>query len=303
MRTLTRAARILVATAVASAAAAESTAATAAPTLELTSGVELVLSGVASSEFSDIRLAASPDGRTVLWGSTNRPGGPGGWDIWLARKSASGWSAPESAPFNTPAKEFDPAFSPDGRMVYFFSDRPGGQGGDDLYRVAVTATGFGAAERLGPEVNSAGDEWAPSLSPDGKTLLFATDGRGGAGRHDLFVASVDGKGFGVARALAGAVNTPADDFDATFLPDGRSIVFSRSTDVDNAPVALYFVSAVAQGYDAGTPLSAAINLEGGDAFAPTVDWGDPTILYFTSHRPDASAGRADHYRVHFRVRP
>ena len=297
MRTLTRAARILIV-----ATAAASAAANAAPTFELTSAVELVLPGVASSEFSDIRLAASPDGRTVLWGSTNRPGGPGGWDIWLARKGATGWSAPEAAPFNTSSKEFDPVYSPDGRMVYFFSNRPGGRGGDDLYRVPVTDAGFGAVENLGPQVNSAGDEWAPSPSPDGKTLLFATNGRGGAGRHDLFLSPIEGAGFGAARALQGAINTPLDDFDAAFLPDGRSLVFSRSTDVENAPVALYFATSGSQGYDAGTLLSPAINLEGGDAFAPTLDWADPTILYFSSHRTDATAGKTDHYRVRFRVR-
>lgn len=272
------------------------------PTLELTSTSELVLPGIASSEFSEVRLAPSPDGKTMLWGSTNRPGGPGGWDIWLTRKDASGWSAPQTVSFDSPAKEFDPAFSPDGRYVYFFSDRAGGLGGDDIYRVPVTATGFGSVEHLGPEVNSPGNEWAPGFSPDGKRLLFATDGRGGAGRHDLFSARVEGTGFAAARALPGAINTAADEFDAAFLSDGGDVVFSRSTDVDKDPIALYFASRGRDGYDAGAILPPTVNVDHDYTFGPVLDWADRSVLYFSGHRPEASVGKVDLYRVHFRVR-
>src|SRR5262245_50574770 len=112
--------------------------------LETTSAAELIAPGVASSEFSEVRLAVSPDGNTMLWGSTNRPGGPGGWDIWVSRQGTAGWSKPQSVSFNSVSNDFDPAFSPDGRYVYFFSNRPGGAGGDDLYRVPVTPAGFSA---------------------------------------------------------------------------------------------------------------------------------------------------------------
>lgn len=266
---------------------------------ELTSTPELVAPGIASSEFSEVRLAVSPDGKTMLWGSTNRPGGPGGYDIWLSRQGEGGWSAPQPAPFNSPERDFDPAFSPDGRTVYFFSNRSAGLGGDDIYRVAVTASGFGLVERLGPEVNSAGNEWAPGLSPDGQTLLFASDGRGGAGRQDLFTARVEGAGFAPARALPGAINTAVDEFDATFLSDGSSIVFSRSPNIDNDPVALYFAWRGPDGYDAGSVLPAPVNVAGANAFGPALDWADPSVLYFNGHRP----GHHDLYRVHFRVRP
>jgi TolB protein len=271
--------------------------------LELTSTPELVAPGVVSSGFSEIRLAMSPDKRTMLWGSTDRPGGPGGWNIWLSRQSDAGWGAPEPAPFDTPANEFDPAFTPDGRYVYFFSNRPGGLGGDDIYRVPVIAKGFGPVEHLGPEVNSAGNEWAPSLSPDGATLLFASDGRGGSGRHDLFVARAKGTGFAVAQALPGAINTPADEFDATFLADGSSVVFARSNDVDNDPISLYFAGRGPNGYDGGTILPRSINVDAGYTLGPTLDWSDRSLLYFSGHRPEANLGKLDLYRVHFRLRP
>src|SRR5688572_11644627 len=83
---------------------------------------------IISSNYSDIPLTISPDGNTALWFSRNRPGGPGGYDIWISRRMSTGWSVATPVPFNSPARDFDPAFSRDGRFVYFSSDRPGGRG-------------------------------------------------------------------------------------------------------------------------------------------------------------------------------
>jgi len=271
-------------------------------TLSLTSPVELFGPGIVSSEYGEIRLAASPDGGTLLWGSTDRPGGPGGWNIWMSRRGPSGWGAPAAAPFNSDANDFDPAYSADGRWVYFFSNRPGGLGGDDLYRAPVTAAGFGPVQHLGPEVNTAGDEWAPAPSPDGTQLMFATN-RPGA-KHDLYLARVRGDGFAPAEPLPGAVNTPgADEFDAAFLADGSSIVFSRSTDAANDPIQLYFASLGRAGYDAGTPLPAAVNVAGGYTLGPAVDGVDRSVLYFSGNRPEAGAGKLDVYRVRYALAP
>src|SRR5262245_59303620 len=47
--------------------------------------------GVASTEFAEVRLTLSPDGRTALWFARDRPGGAGGYDIWMSRRTAEGW--------------------------------------------------------------------------------------------------------------------------------------------------------------------------------------------------------------------
>ena len=272
----------------------------APPRFSITSGPELVAKGIVSSEFTEIRLAASPDGQTLLWGSTDRPGGPGGWNIWMSRRSGTTWSAPVPAPFDSDANDFDPAFTADGKLVYFFSNRPGGAGGDDIYRVAVTGETFGDVEHLGPEINTPGDEWAPSPSPDGSSLLFASNRP--KAKHDLYMARVQGAGFAKAEPLAGAINTPnADEFDATFLADGTSIVFARSTDVEHDPIQLYVATRGANGYDAGTPLPASVNVAGGYTLGPAIDLHDRSVLYFSSTRPEVGAGKLDIYRVGYAI--
>jgi len=254
--------------------------------------------GVVSTEFREVRATVSPDGRLMLWGSSNRPGGSGSYDIWMSRRVGSRWGTPETVPFNTKDKEFDPAFSPDGRWVYFFSNRPGGLGGDDIYRVAVVGASFGSVEHFGAEVNSPGNEWAPTLSPDGRTMIFSSDGRGGQGRHDLFVAQINDGHVSDAQAIPGAINSPGDEFDAAFLNDGTFIVYSHSANLQSEPVTLNIATRGASGYEHGTllPFSGKYLY----AYGPEIDWHDPGILYFAAV-PVGSKASADIYEIRYRI--
>ncbi|WBY08762.1 hypothetical protein PIB19_04800 [Sphingomonas sp. 7/4-4] len=265
--------------------------------LEIAGAAEVFAPGIASTRYSEIRLTLSPDGKTALWFSRDRPGGPGGYDIWVSRRSNGMWAPATPVSFNAGGRDFDPAFSADGRFVYFCSDRPGGSGGDDIYRVAVRGEGFGAPVNLGPTVNSAGKEFAPMLSPDGNTLLFSSDRSGGAGGHDLFTARRSRDGFASARRVPGALNTAANEFDATFLRDGKTIVFARAMDFRTDRVDLLFAVPSRLGYDAGTTLPAAVNNDR-DTYGPMLDWSDRDRLTFSGQRGE---GGMDLYRVHYHV--
>lgn len=272
------------------------------PRFELVGAAEQIGAGTISSEYSEIRLTISPDGRTALWGSVNRPGGPGGWNIWMSRRdAANAWGAPTAVSFNSDANEFDPSFSPDGRFVYFFSNRDGGLGGDDIYRVPVSGVEFGAVEHLGAEVNSAGDEYAPILSPDGRRLMFSSNGRGGAGRQDLFVARMRGAGFAPAEPIAGGVNTSADEFDATWLSDGETIVFARAPDLNVDRIDLFVATKRGGAYDGGTVLGLAVNSPSSDTLGAEIDWSQPSHLLFSARRAEANAGGADAYWIEYRL--
>jgi TolB protein len=254
--------------------------------------------GIASTEFSDVRLTISPDGATALWFSRNRPGGPGSYDIWMSRRQGATWSAAEPVSFNSAARDFDPAFSADGRHVYFSSDRPGGLGGDDLYRARRTRDGFGPAEHLGNAVNSTGNEWAPMLSADGNTLLLSSDGHAGARRMDLFIARAVNGHFETPRKLPGDINTDEDEFDATFLDDTRSIVFTRAPNLRTDTVRLFHAFAAGGRYGRGELLPAIVNTPGSDTYAPMLDWSKRHQLTFTTRRP-AGAASVDVYIVRY----
>jgi Tol biopolymer transport system component len=271
----------------------------APPAVAFADEAELFAPGIASTGHSEIRLTISRDGRTALWFSRDRPGGPGGYDIWMSRRARSGWSAATPVSFNSPGRDFDPAFSRDGRFVYFCSDRPGGIGKDDLYRVAVTTTGFGSPENLGPKVNSAASEYAPMLSPDGRLLLFSSDRAGGAGRHDLYAARTRAQSFMAATPLAGAINTEADEFDATFLADSRTLVFARAPDMRDDRVDLFSAVATDGRYHAGMILPLAVNDPAGDSYGPMLDWSAPGRLSFSGRR--GSAASMDLYRITYRL--
>jgi len=260
----------------------------------------LLLPGIVSSPYSEVRAAVSPDGHTLLWGSTNRPGGPGGWDIWMTRREGGAWSAPAPVSFDSAANEFDPAFSADGRTVWFFSNRAGGFGGDDLYAVDFDpATGiFGTPRNPGAAINSAGDEWAPTPSPDGTSLLFAANGRGGSGRHDLFTSAWRDGAWQPAQPLAGEVNGAGDDFDAAFLDGGNVLVFARSDDVDNAPIALWVAEREGDRYVRPRRLDARVNVDGGAILGPSADPAHPRTLLFSGIR-EGGLGRADIYAIDF----
>jgi TolB protein len=294
LRTVARSAALLAMFAYVSNAAAEA--------MEIISGPNLFAPGIASTEASEVRLTLSPDGKVAAWFTRNRPGGAGGYDIWTATRTTSGaWGTPEPASFNSAQRDFDPAFSADGRYIYFCSDRPGGLGGDDLYRVAVTSDGFGQPEHLGPQVNSAGSEWAPMLSGDGNVLLFSSNGRSGKGRFDLFSARRKNDSFALASPLPGAINTAADEFDATFLSDGTTVVFARAPNLETDRIVLALASLHDGRYDAGTVLPEIVNAAGQNTYGPMLDWSRPDQLTISSQRPAARAGGTDLYVLRYRL--
>ncbi|GAC1377543.1 MAG: OmpA family protein [Hymenobacter sp.] len=152
----------------------------------------------------------TPDGKTMVFARSN-DGSKKGYlsvDLWISYNKGGAWSEPVLANINDrTADDFSPAFAPDGTTLYFASGRRGGLGGTDLYKASLGPNGrFSPAENLGETINTAGNESFPGVAPDG-TLYFASDGRPGLGKLDLFMV----KGGQVVN-LGADVNSIADDF-------------------------------------------------------------------------------------------
>lgn len=253
--------------------------------------------GVVSTPQREVRASVSPDGRRIVWGTSERAGSPGSYDLWQATKRDGHWADPRPLSIDTPAKEFDPFFSADGKWLYFFSNREGGFGGDDLYRAAVLADGdFGTPENLGPGVNGKGDEWAPATTHDGERLLFASDSFGGAGGHDLLMAHWDGKAFTAPRPVPG-VNTPGDEFDAAWIEDGKAIVYAYARDIAKDPVRLLLAQCDGERYVDPQPWALAFNGPQDNTYGPSVDLSRPGEMLVNGIAKAPTAGKQDIYRV------
>src|SRR6266566_8419601 len=119
------------------------------------------LGPLVNSSALDGNAGLSPDGLTLYFVSA-RPGGLGNTDIWVSHRQCAvcDWEVPVNlgAPINSDAVEGAPTVSEDGRMLFFFSSRPGGFGGADVYvshRISTGADGdtWGDPVNLGADVN------------------------------------------------------------------------------------------------------------------------------------------------------
>lgn len=129
------------------------------------------------------------DGRTLYFAST-RGGGFGNSDIWCSRLLDDGsWSMPENlgAVINTSGSEMAPFIHPDGKTLYFSSDRHIGMGGIDLYVSRADSAGkWGTPVNLGFPINTAADEINIIVTASGHKAYISADRLGGMGGYDIF---------------------------------------------------------------------------------------------------------------------
>ncbi|MCP9766946.1 flagellar motor protein MotB [Lacihabitans sp. LS3-19] len=167
----------------------------------------------------------SPDGKTMIFARGNsgkRKDTSPDVDLYMSRYVANeGWTEPKLvSASDSLAWDGSPAFSRDGKTLYFSSNRAGGSGGLDIYRVNMDASGrFGNPANMGKAINTAGDEMFPYVSEDGK-LYFASDGHPGLGKLDLFVAVRSGGKISVEN-LGLPYNSSMDDFGLSFDESGN----------------------------------------------------------------------------------
>jgi peptidoglycan-associated lipoprotein len=159
--------------------------------------------------------AFTKDGKTVVFarGNTGKSKDPSpDVDLYISTKNGTTWSEPERlAISDSLAWDGSPAYSVDERTLYFSSNRRGGKGGLDLYRVPIDNSGrFGRPINLGAAINTPGDEIFPFISGNGK-LYFSSNGHPSIGGLDLFVASRNENEI-VVEHLGVPMNSIGDDF-------------------------------------------------------------------------------------------
>jgi len=135
--------------------------------------------------------------------------------------------------------------SPDGQTIFFASNRSGGMGGYDIWMVRKLPDGkWAIPQNCGPEVNTPGDEDFPSLSYDGSTLYFSSNGHDGMGGFDLFQVNwvAEENTFVNFKNLGYPLNTPFDERTISYTLDGKHAYISSARKGGKGDLDIYRVS-------------------------------------------------------------
>lgn len=174
--------------------------------------------GELNSEFEEGACCFSPDGKTMyLTRCSFDADYPRYAEIFTSSRSDASWSKPQLLEISkdTLSSYAHPAVSPDGMWLYFTSDMPGGQGGFDIWRIALTDRGLGGVENVGYPINTPGDEMFPVFRPNGD-LYFSSNGHVGMGGLDIIKGVCDSLGVWTLENLKFPMNSCGDDFGITF---------------------------------------------------------------------------------------
>ncbi len=151
-------------------------------------------------------------------------------DIYVSEFDGNLWSkaVPLNKNINSRSNETFASLSPDGKSLYFTSNRKESFGGLDIFVSRKQSVGdWGPAENLGSMINTDLDEETPYLSGDGKTLFFSSKGHFNMGGFDVFYSNMNKYNqFEEAINLGFPVNTTNDDLDYFPLKDGQTAYMS-----------------------------------------------------------------------------
>ncbi len=197
-----------------------------------------------NSHYNEGAQTISPDGKYLFFTLCNTDYGYGSCDLYYSNRIGGRWSRPKNfgQPVNTPTWESQPSVAPDGKTIYFTSKRPGGYGGEDIWKTTMLGEGrFSPPENLGPTINTPDNETAPFIHSDGKTLYFVSTGHVGMGGRDIFFSTKVGeKEWTEPINLGYPINTKEDELDIFINSKGNTAFYSSEKEGGFGGVDIYY---------------------------------------------------------------
>lgn len=179
---------------------------------------------------NDACVAISPDGQRMIIYRTSADKISG--DLYITHTDVTNkWTDPQllGKEINSQFIETSACFSNDTSEIYFSSNRPGGYGGKDIYRIKKLPNGRWALPyNLGNTVNTPYDDDAPFLHPDGVTLYFSSKGHTTMGEFDVFKSTLNEETnqFSLAENLGYPINSVGNDIFFVLNVDGQKGFYS-----------------------------------------------------------------------------
>jgi len=167
----------------------------------------------------------STDGQKMMVFIGDRTSG----SLYTIDRSAEGWTRPTSIGENVNSRylETTASITPDGKTIYFASNRPGGYGGLDLYRSELQENGIWSRPvNLGPGINTEYDEEGPVIHPGQSMLFFSSNRPESIGGWDIFKTVYEDGKWVNPQNMGYPINTTANDNYFTLIADGSRGYFS-----------------------------------------------------------------------------
>jgi hypothetical protein len=177
----------------------------------------------------DATVALSPGGNELYIYRTNEDLVSG--NIYISKLDGRDWSQPVKITSEVNSEggwESSASITADGEVIYFSSNREGGFGGKDIYRIQKLPNGnWSKAFNMGPTINTSFDEDFPFIHPDGHTLSFSSKGHKTMGGFDIFTSQVSTWGAATEPENLGyPINTVEDDVCFVLSTDGKHGYYS-----------------------------------------------------------------------------
>lgn len=181
--------------------------------------------GIVSNQFNVRDAAISPDGNDFFYSIR---GAALHSIIWIKRID-NVWKDAEVAPFSGKYSDIEPCFSPDGRILYFVSNRPIDSIGEpkdyDIWYVEKGTDNWSEPRNIGLPVNTDSDEFYPSFTKNGD-LYYCANYENGIGGEDLYFSEFKDGAFLNPINLGDSVNSIRDEFNSFVSPDGNYIIYT-----------------------------------------------------------------------------